>query len=284
MREEAPEPSRSVGPIPPVTSFWMNVAMRISDRLGICLLSLVAAALPPAALAQESDCGNPMINGTGPWDYRKPPKKYLSMVESRHYTANVRSLRRGTSTSDVGSDIAYTLRVFPNHHPALLTMAEWSLKSRANPPANVQYTVECWFERGIRFQPDDGMVKVVYGVYLMKAKKAKEAVKQLEAAVAQGNAGANAHYNLGLAYLEAGQFDKSLDSAHRAYAAGFPLPGLRDRLSRAGKWRDPVAAGASASAPAEAAPDDAAVAAVPAPAQESSGTRAVDAVGEVPLR
>jgi hypothetical protein len=36
------------------------------------------------------------------------------------------------------------------------------------------------------------------------------------------------------------QFDKSLESAHRAYALGFPLPGLREKLKRAGKWQEPV--------------------------------------------
>lgn len=36
------------------------------------------------------------------------------------------------------------------------------------------------------------------------------------------------------------QFEKSLESAQRAYALGFPLPGLRDKLKRADKWQEPV--------------------------------------------
>lgn len=210
--------------------------MRLAYRLTSCLLAFGAFAAP--ASGQEGPCGNPMVNGTGPWDYRKAPPKYLRMVERRHYTPEVRALRRGTSTSDLGADVAYTLRVFPNHHRALLTMADWSLKSRANPPKGVQYPVECWFERGMRFRPDDGMVKAVYGIYLLRVSKADEAVKQLETAVAQGASDGNVHYNLGLAYLEAKQFDKALASAHRARAGGFMLPGLRDRLMRAGKWRE----------------------------------------------
>ena len=35
------------------------------------------------------------------------------------------------------------------------------------------------------------------------------------------------------------QYDKALASAHRAYGAGFPLPGLKNKLKRAGKWREP---------------------------------------------
>jgi hypothetical protein len=37
-----------------------------------------------------------------------------------------------------------------------------------------------------------------------------------------------------------GQFDKSLECAHIAYGSGFPLPGLRDKLKRAGKWKEPI--------------------------------------------
>ena len=45
--------------------------------------------------------------------------------------------------------------------------------------------------------------------------------------------------DLGLAYADLKQYDKALESAHRAYGAGFPLPGLKNKLKRAGKWREP---------------------------------------------
>ena len=53
---------------------------------------------------------------------------------------------------------------------------------------------------------------------------------------------AEIHYNLGLIYLELGDADRALEQAHAAYALGYPLPGLRNRLQRMGKWR-PAAAG-----------------------------------------
>jgi hypothetical protein len=39
--------------------------------------------------------------------------------------------------------------------------------------------------------------------------------------------------------LDFGEPDRALEHAHRAYALGYPLPGLRNRLKRAGAWREP---------------------------------------------
>jgi tetratricopeptide (TPR) repeat protein len=89
------------------------------------------------------------------------------------------------------------------------------------------------------FRPDDAMVKVIYGLYLMQSGRAKDAIAKLEAAREGDSQNANVNYNLGLAYAELRQYDKALESAHRAYEAGFPLPGLRNKLQRAGQWRDP---------------------------------------------
>jgi tetratricopeptide (TPR) repeat protein len=53
---------------------------------------------------------------------------------------------------------------------------------------------------------------------------------------------AEIHYNLGLIYLELGDADRALEQAHAAYGLGYPLPGLRNRLQRMGKWHPPAAA------------------------------------------
>ena len=66
-----------------------------------------------------------------------------------------------------------------------------------------------------------------------------EAVAQLEEAEKLIGENANIHYNMGLAYFDLGKFEASLRHAHRAYALGFPLEGLRNRLKRAGKWQAP---------------------------------------------
>ena len=54
----------------------------------------------------------------------------------------------------------------------------------------------------------------------------------------------NLAYNIGLLQVDLKRYDAALTYAHRAYQAGFPLPGLRDKLKRAGVWREPAAVAA----------------------------------------
>src|SRR5690606_28943269 len=132
------------------------------------------------------------------------------------FTDDVRSMRSGSTTKDLAADIAYTLRTFPNHHAALSTMAEWSIRSGRNPPAGSRYTVECWFERSIKFRPDDYTVRMLYGIYLSRKSRDRDAITQYEKALEVGGDTPNLRYNLGLAYVEVREFDKALENAHRA--------------------------------------------------------------------
>jgi tetratricopeptide (TPR) repeat protein len=183
-----------------------------------------------------SVCGS-LQNAYGPYDYRTDTDK-LAIVERFHFGADVESLRAGMTTHKIGGDISYTLRAFPNHHRALHSIARLGLKEKAARPRGSKYTVDCWFERAMRFRPDDGMVSLTYGIYLFQLGKKAEALKMLEAAEKRGETGANFHYNIGLLYADLGRYDQALAHAHQAYAQGFNLPGLRNKLERAGKWRD----------------------------------------------
>jgi Flp pilus assembly protein TadD len=183
------------------------------------------------------ECGQ-IGDGYGPFDYRTQ-KHELQIVEGAHFTPQVESLVRGKTTTTAGGDIDYTLRASPNHHRALKAMMDLARKERRDPPNGSRYSVTCWFLRGEAYRPDDAMVKVLHGIFMLRSGKKAEAVEKLEQAAALDGADANIQYNLGLAYFDAGQFDKAVQSAHKAYAAGFPLPGLRDKLKRAGKWRAP---------------------------------------------
>lgn len=206
----------------------------LAKGLGLALLTVVAGL---QVHADEIDCGT-LANATGPWDYRAADQKTRSMVESFHFTPQVETLRSGQTSTLPGADISYTLRVFPNHPRALLAMATLAQRLKTNKPPGSQYSVDCWFDRAFRFQPDDGQVKLVYGIALLREGKRNEGIQQLEAAVGLLGDNANAYYNLGLAYFDEKNYDKSLDYAKKAYAAGFTLPGLRKKLERAGKWSE----------------------------------------------
>lgn len=213
----------------------MNIG---TGRFRAWLVSVTLFAVSPLALGQMG-CVDPFTDGSTPSDYRTASPEARLVVERRHFTDDVRMMRRGESTNQLAADIAYTLRRFPNHYQALMTMGDYSLKVKRNPPPGGDYPVECWFDRALRFVPDDPMVKTVYGLYLIKRNKHKDAVAQLEAALAQAGDNANVHYNLGLAYFDLKQYDKALKSAHAAYRMGFPFPGLKNKLQRVGAWREP---------------------------------------------
>jgi tetratricopeptide (TPR) repeat protein len=79
---------------------------------------------------------------------------------------------------------------------------------------------------------------MIYAVYLNKIGKLKEALEQLEVAEKADSDNANLNYNIGLVYFDLKNYEKALYFAHRAYELGFPLPGLRNKLQKAGKWSE----------------------------------------------
>ncbi len=203
---------------------------------------LIAGAFSPLALGQMGNCGDLRNGQVGPWDYRTSTAESRKIVEDYHFTPQVEGLAGGESTAFVGGDIDYLLRAYPNHARGLLALTRLAAKEGDRPKGS-RYTVECWFDRATRFAPNDGAVHMLYGLYLLKKGRKEDAVKSLELAREFGSADdPNLNYNLGLAYLEVGEYEKSLAHAHKAYALGFPLPGLKNRLQRANKWREPAPA------------------------------------------
>jgi tetratricopeptide (TPR) repeat protein len=142
------------------------------------------------------------------------------------------------TTGSLGGDIDYTLRAFPNHPGALMSMVRLGDKEKTAKPSGSRYTVECWLNRAVRFRDNDATVKMIYATYLAKKGSNAEALKKLNDAVQLGEDNANLQYNIGLVYFNLGKYDEALNHAHLAYQAGFPLPGLRDKLKRAGKWKE----------------------------------------------
>lgn len=208
--------------------------------------SVLLGALPigaGAATDAYQDCGQ-LANGYGPFDYRVDKSK-LGIVEKFHFTREIENLRSKREVG-LGSPIDYTLRAFPNHHRALTSMVNLGARTKKPKVAGATHTVECYLVRAEAFRPDDAVVKLIYGLYFLKAGEPVQALTKLELARAQRPNDANVAYNIGLAHFELGQYDQALESAHEAYALGFPLPGLKNMLTKRGKWRDPSPEGGQA--------------------------------------
>jgi tetratricopeptide (TPR) repeat protein len=221
-------------------------AVRPSTFLGLAVVTALAVAANCAHAFEE--CGE-LGNSYGPFDYRTSRDK-LAIVEGAHFTQDVEALRSG-NTGQIGGDIDYTLRASPNHPRALIAMANLGRKLNSNQPPGAKYSIPCYFDRAVRFADDDPMVRLVYGTYLSRVGKLREAVDQLEVAAKLDQDNANIHYNLGLIYLDLKDYPKARENAKRAYELGFSLPGLRKRLEAAGQWTPPSPAGRTdnASAP-----------------------------------
>lgn len=201
------------------------------------LLAALTLGFVPPARADEASCGA-VTNAYGPFDYRTATKQQLQLVEHAHFTPGVERLTKGESTAYVGGDLDYTLRAFPNHHRALMSMSKLSLRDNKPTPTGARFSIECYFDRAFRFQPDDAMPRLIAGLYLSKQGRRAEALENLDLAAQLSDGNANLHYNMGLAYFELKEIDKAVVHAKKAYDAGFPLPGLRNKLHQAGAWND----------------------------------------------
>ena len=104
----------------------------------------------------------------------------------------------------------------------------------------MEFSIECYFLRGMSYSPTDGTVKMLYGNYLARKGKVDSAIAQYERALNEdGLKDANLYYALGLAYFRKGNMSKALENARKAYALGYPLPALRQKLENAGYWAKP---------------------------------------------
>jgi hypothetical protein len=250
--------------MPHRTLYWIRPAAH-----AITLLMLGMAA--PLASAQAFNACGDLANAFGPHDYRKDRGEPLALVEGAHFKAQVESLIRGQTSAHPGQDIDYTLRAFPNHHRALLSTMRLAEREKSTRPRGMNYSVDCYFDRAIRWQPNDLTVRMIFATYLGKQGKAEDAKAQLAYVAARAEDNPFTHYNAGLIYFDVKDYDAALSQAHKAMALGFPKTELRDKLQTVGKWKEPVPAAAAA-------------ASAPAPAPEASAVPAQPAAGSEPTK
>jgi len=217
----------------------------------LALLGLLWLQSSNAAVS-EALCGS--LRGThyGPYDYRpanyKPDVNRLShaerraLVEDYHFTPRVENLigaQSGERVGPPGKDLSYTLRAFPNNHRALVSVMRYGEKFKTESPPGLQYPVECYFERAIRFAPDDVISRILYSTYLKKYNRTAEAAEQLRISTDLAKDSPFSHYNIGLAYFELKDYSAALQSAWRAKELGFDRIDLSEKLKAVGQWREP---------------------------------------------
>jgi len=212
--------------------------------LALCL-SLMSGAGWAVTVEDATDCGDLANPVFGPIDYRKANKQTRDLVESAHFTRGVENLTRG-KTGTFGWDIGYTLRAFPNHHRALLTMQRLVDLEKRNPARDAAYTIECYYDRALRFQPDDHVVRLLFANYLVEKKKADEAAKHLDYVSRVAADSPFTQFNVGMLFFDLKNYDRALEQAHKALELGFTRPELADRLKSVGRWVEPPASAASA--------------------------------------
>ncbi len=213
------------------------MSLRISRPYLVAMLIWCAPAGAQQATF-ELDCGDPFNNGSiAPYDYNDPearsnPSK-IPIIEAAHFTSSVETLERGNTTVYVLGDLDFMLRSIPNHHRALYAAVRYELRA-GKPDPNFR-SAQCWLERAVRFRPQDGTVRMIYGVFLARTRRPEEALVQYKEALRLAPDSAETHYNIGLLYFEIGKRAEAKKHADIAYRLGYPLQGLRKKLASVSK-------------------------------------------------
>ncbi len=193
---------------------------------------------------ENSSCGPLHTSGQyGPYDFRTDKDK-IPVVVNYHFGPEVENLIRGQSSTAIGADIAFTLRAIPNHPNALMSMMLLGEKEKSETPAGSQYSVECWFDRAIRFRRDDNVARMIYTSFLTKKNRKVDALRQLDVILANAKDNPFTYNNVGLLYFDMGEYPKALAQAHKSMELGLDRPALREKLQAVGKWSEPVVAAA----------------------------------------
>lgn len=211
------------------------------------------AQVPPG---EDSPCGPLRPPGQyGPLDFRTDRDK-IGVVVNNHFVPEVESLLRGHTSLTPGGDIDFTLRAIPNHPNALMSMMLLGEKEKSDKPVGSRYTVECWFERAIRFRPDDHVARMIYTSFLTKKNRRADALRQLDVILVNAKDNPFTYNNVGLLYFDLGDYPQALAQAHKSIELGLDRPALREKLKTIGKWSEPVAGTpeTAASAPANSPP------------------------------
>ncbi|NOX75398.1 MAG: tetratricopeptide repeat protein [Gammaproteobacteria bacterium] len=186
----------------------------------------------------------------GPNDYYDTDawtQQYVRAVDSHHLVPAEEQVVKGYTTSSSGAkfrniweEIDFILRWFPNHPKGLQFMTRWLPKY----PHPADKGIEYYFQKAIEYRPTperrpvDATVRMLYAIYLHKKKNYQKAQEQYESALSIAPDNSEIHYNLGLLLVARKNYSAALKHAQAAYSLGYPLSGLKNKLKKAGAWKD----------------------------------------------
>lgn len=201
------------------------------------------AANPPAPwVGKQLDgkkCANPRPSpGGGPFDYlqRHTMMGKLNMIETAHFPPEVEQGIAG-KTGRMMDDLDFVLRSFPNHHRALNTSVQYSMRFKKWPADEHGVPAECYLQRAMNYNPRDGVPYRLYGYYMHKKGRFPEALEANLKALQLYPNDAMLHYNTALLLVKMKRYDEAMTMARTLYDAGLTLPGLKNKLVAAGKWK-----------------------------------------------
>lgn len=203
-----------------------------------------AALLAGAILAMAAATVAAQPNPNRPNDYYRFQRSGLmTSVEQFHLGPCQRHLRERDYPRSVG-ECNFILKIFPNHPQALVLTIE-ACTNWKSPLCRLDEL----FQNAVSINPQAADTFVIQGIYQHRTHQYGKAIQSYEYALQLDPNLMNAHYNLGLTYLETKQFDLANEHAQRAYDLGATLPGLRDLLTKAGHWNSAQPAAEATSPP-----------------------------------
>ncbi len=217
-----------------------GISMNINIKVGIIGLYFITVS------AMAEDCMSAKWKRTKPYDYYAEETRastgtfnggLLFLVENRHFTKDVRMLKKG-SAGPQPTDLIFVLNTIPNHPSALDAYSRYehrynTVESFRNNPMNKSplYDAECMFNRASIVFPKEINTYIVWGMHHARYGKYHLAIEKYKRALLIKEDSPESHYNLGLAYIKTGDIELAKDHAQLAYKLGYPLLGLKHKLA-----------------------------------------------------
>ena len=212
-------------------------------KLSAALVALIAGG--SIALAQE--CGPvPLPGAAGPYDYVDAKYSWnLNDISQNHWVPAQQELA-AKRVQYALRELNFLLIRVPNHYPGLFELGriEQHYPGISYDPSltgskDIMFfppTAECYFDRALRYRPNDPTLRMLFGLYYHKSKHLEKALAQYQKAEIMDPESSEIQNNLGLVYFDLKDYESSIRHAQKAYKLGYPLAGLRKKLKAAGKW------------------------------------------------